>query len=210
MSDTNTPERPNHVLADPSAKAVARVYAQAYLDGAQAANISDPLEEMTSFQDDVLKTNPQFAQLLTTEMTSNDEKRGMIERVVKPRASEFFTNFLTVLASRDRLELLPLILEEALLEQEQRSGRVRVQVKSSTELSEVQLKRIQERLQSALNKEPILIPVVEEDLLGGLVIQVGDTIYDGSIRTRLKNLQSRLRERYLNEIQSGRDRFSLS
>jgi F-type H+-transporting ATPase subunit delta len=69
---------------------------------------------------------------------------------------------------------------------------------------------IKSRLQSALAAEPIVIPSVDERLIGGLVIQVGDTVYDGSLRTRLKNLRQRLREGYLNEIQSRRDRFSHS
>ena len=49
---------------------------------------------------------------------------------------------------------------------------------------------------------------VDESLIGGLVIQVGDTVYDSSLRTRIKTLAGRLTERTLNEIQSGRDRFS--
>ncbi|MCA9036130.1 MAG: F0F1 ATP synthase subunit delta, partial [Planctomycetaceae bacterium] len=43
---------------------------------------------------------------------------------------------------------------------------------------------------------------------GGLIIQVGDTVYDSSLRSRLQQLRGRLVEKALNEIQSGRDRFS--
>jgi len=209
MAETNKTES-SHVLADPSAQAVAKVYAQAYLDSAAEAGVDQPLEEFTSFQDDILAPNPDFARLLTSPLTTKDEKLGVIERAVKPHASEFFTNFLKVLGERDRLELLPLILRESWLEQERRDGKVRVQVRSAQELSDSQREKIEQRVRTVLNKEPILVPSVESELLGGIIIQVGDTIYDGSLRTRLKKLQSRLRERYLNEIQSGRDRFSLS
>lgn len=200
--------RPAHVLQDPSAKGVARVYVQAFLNAARELGIGDPLEEFTSFHDDVLVKNPEFARLLTSEMTSTDDKLGIIDRVVRPYASEFFTNFLKVLARHDRLVLLPVILAETWLEHEKRGGKRRVHLKSAVPLSEQQLGQIHDRLQSVLSQEPVLIPVVDADLLGGLVIQVGDTVYDGSLRTRLRNLQRRLRERYLNEIQSGRDRFS--
>jgi len=228
--------RPAHVLEDPSAKAVARVYARAFLDAARETGVSDVLVEFTSFHDDVLDKYPGFGQLLTSEFIGRDDKLGMIDRVVKPHASELFTNFLKVLARHDRLDLLPVILGEAWLEHERRAGKRRVQVKSAVPLTEQQLGQIKNRLQAALSTEPaagglfrdvsrtahgsravarhpapvepVLIPTVDENLLGGLVIQVGDTVYDGSLRTRLKNLQQRLRERYLNEIQSGRDRFS--
>lgn len=202
------PAAVSHVLADPSAKAVARVYAQAYLDAAVSLGVSQPLEEMASFQEDVLGSFPQFAGLLTSELTTRDEKLGLIARVVQPRASELFTNFLRVLARHERLGLLPLILQEATVEQERREGKRRVQITSPQPLSEEQLGRIRDRLKAALPYEPVLQVETDASLLGGLLIRVGDTVFDGSLRARLKDLRLRLRERYLHEIQSGRDRFS--
>lgn len=201
---------PSHVLEDPSAKAVARVYAQAYLDAAAQAGTENPLEEITSFQDDVLNRNPQYANLLLSEELTSEEKISLIEKTVQPVASPAFTNFLKVLAQHERLNLFPVILNLAWLEQERRQGRQRVLVKSAVPLSEEQLSSIKNRLQSALNSEPILIPEVDENLIGGLVIQVGDTVYDGSLKTRLSSLRQQLRKGYLHEIQSGRDRFSHS
>jgi F-type H+-transporting ATPase subunit delta len=198
----------SHVLADPSARAVARVYAQAFLNAAGNVGVADPLEELTSFLDDVLRPNPQFARLLTSELTTREEKLGFIQRVVEPRASEFFTNYLRVLARHERLDLLPLNVGEAWNEQERREGKRRVTLRSATPLSSEQLDRIAGRLKGALPYQPVLIPRTDESLLGGMVIQVEDTVYDGSLRTRLNNLRDRLRERYLHEIQSGRDRFS--
>jgi F-type H+-transporting ATPase subunit delta len=207
MAETNQPAA-SHVLADPSAKAVARVYAQAYLDAARSAGEANPLDEITSFHDQVLKVNPRFAQLLTSELTTRDDKLGFIERVVQPRGSQFFTNFLRVLARHERLDLLPLIVGEAWAEHERREGKRRVTLRSAQPLSEAQIGSIRERLKGSLPYDPVLVPQTDESLLGGLVIQVGDTVYDGSLRTRLKDLKLRLRERYLHEIQSGRDRFS--
>src|SRR5690606_15305019 len=128
MAETALPTRPSHVLEDPSAQAVARVYSTAYLNAAAAQQVENPLDELTSFHDDVLAPNPAFAQLLTSEMISRDDKLGLIERAIQPHATPFLSNFLKVLAQHDRLELLPLILAEAWLEQERRLGRKRVKV----------------------------------------------------------------------------------
>ena len=122
MSNAEPQTRPSHVLEDPSAKAVARVYALAYLDAAASAKVSDPLEELKSFHDDVLVPQPAFEQLLTSQFTSREDKLGIIDRVVKPRASEFFVRFLQVLAEHERLDLLPVIYSEAQTEYETRSG----------------------------------------------------------------------------------------
>src|SRR5690606_26241005 len=104
------PARPSHVLEDPSAKAVARVYAVAFLDAAASGGAQEPLEELTSLWDDVLAPNPEAVRLLTSEATSRDDKLGMIERAVAPHASELLTNYLRVLARHERLDLLPVIL----------------------------------------------------------------------------------------------------
>ncbi|SFJ53455.1 ATP synthase F1 subunit delta [Planctomicrobium piriforme] len=210
MSDATLPTRPAHVLEDPSSQAVARVYALAYLNAAQAAGEQQPLDELTSFQDDVLSAHPQLAYMLTTEMLTNDQKLGILQRTVQNFASPMFANFLKVLAEHDRLSLFSQILREAWIEYERRAGKKRIQVKSAVPLNDEQLSSIKNRIQSALNLEPVLIPVVDPELIGGLVIQVGDTVYDGSLKTRLKNLRQRLQKGYLYEIQSGRDRFSNS
>jgi F0F1-type ATP synthase delta subunit len=47
-------------------------------------------------------------------------------------------------------------------------------------------------------------------LLGGLVIRVGDTVFDGSVRTRLRRIREQLLQRSTHEIQSRRDQFSLT
>jgi F-type H+-transporting ATPase subunit delta len=208
MPESELKTRPAHVLEDPSAKAVARVYSQAFLDAAQGVGVEEGLEELTSFVDDVLKPYPEFERLLTSEMTGREEKLGLIERAIVPHCSPFMGNFLKVLARHERLELLPLILQESWLEYEHRAGKRRVRVKSAAPLSDAQLDQIRSRLAAALPYEPVLVPEVDESLLGGLVIQEGDTVHDGSLRTRIRNLRQSLRERYLNEIQSGRDRFS--
>ncbi len=208
MSDSPLPTRPSHVLEDPSAKAVATVYARSFLEAAASAGLENPLEEMSSFVEELLHDNPRFERLLLTGATGREEKLGIIDRVVAPRAPAVFTNFLKVLANRERMELLPLILDETRLEHERQTGRRRVLITSAVELSSSQLQRIEERLRESLPFQPVVMTDVDPSLLGGIVIQIGDTVYDSSLRARLQTLKHRLRERYLHEIQSGRNRFS--
>lgn len=199
--------RPKHVLEDPSALSIAMVYAVALLDAAKSAGVDQPLVEFRELIEAV-QSQPEFESLLSSPMLNRDNKQGIVERSLKPRCSEFLGNFLVVLAKHDRLELLATILHEATQEQERRSGRQRVLVRSAVALSPDQLESIRTQLQSAMTTDPIVVPQVEPALLGGLIIQVQDTIFDGSVATRLTNLTQRLRERYVHEIQGGRNRFS--
>lgn len=200
--------RVRSVLEDPSSQAVARVYADAFLNAAAATGVEGALEEFGSFLDDVLRPNPEFEALLTSDIVNRDEKLRLIDRVVAPHGSELFTNFLRVLSRHDRLSLLPLVLETSRREHERRTGRQRVQVTSAKPLSDSSLEAIRERLKTTFEFEPIIRSETDPSLLGGLVIRIGNTVYDSSLKTRLKSLRERLRERSLHEIQSGRDRFS--
>ena len=209
MADKPQPQtRIKSVLEDPSAQAIARVYAEAFLSAAADTGIEEALEEFASFLDDVLAAYPEFESLLLSGIVSRDEKVAIIDRTIAPSGSEFFVNFLRVLARHDRLEILPLILSESRLRHEMLTGRKRVRVTSAQSLSDDRLATIRQQLDDALSFEPIVESAVDESLLGGLIIQIEDTVYDSSLRTRLKQLRGRMRERSLHEIQSGRNRFS--
>jgi len=195
------------VMEDPGELAVARMYAEAFLNAA-ADDPHAALEEFTSFVDNALKPNPEFEQILLSPHIGRDEKLGMIDRVAAPFGSERFTSFLRVLARHDRLDLLPIILKQSWIQQEMREGKQRVQVRSSVSLSESTLENIRKQLDDSLPFEPVLIPSVDPSLLGGIVIQIGDTVYDSSLRNRMHQLRTRLRQRSLHVIQSERDRFS--
>jgi len=201
--------RPKHVLEDPSARSIAMVYAVSFLDAAKSVGVEQPLEEFGDVLN-AIQAKPEFGDLLSSAVLNQEAKQGLIERALKPRCSEFLGHFLVVLAKHGRLDLLKTIFEEATQEQERRSGQQRVLLRSAVTLSPAQLDSIRTQLKAAMSTDPILIPQVEPALLGGLIIQVQDTIFDGSVATRLTNLKQRLRERYVHEIQGGRDRFSSS
>jgi F-type H+-transporting ATPase subunit delta len=203
MAEQNRQTGDADVLEDPSVVAVARVYANAYLDAT-----GNDLEEFASFMQDVLAANPEFASLLTSGATGREEKIVLIDRAIAPHCSEPFANFLRTLAAHDRLEILDVVYAESRRIAEERAGQKRVRVTSAVELSDETVQKIQDRLGQVFSFEPIIETSVDPSLIGGLIIQVEDTVYDSSLRNRLTQLRDRMRERSLHEIQSGRDRFS--
>ena len=197
-----------NVMEDPGAQSVAKVYAVAYLDAAGGSAGEAAVEELASFVDDVLTQQAVFDHLLRGTALGRDEKTQLIDRVLGGRATTLFANFLRVLASHGRLDLLQGIRRQSELELERRAGQRRVSVSSAVELSSEALASIKSSLTTSLGCDPILETRIDPSLIGGLVVRVGDTVYDGSLKTQVKQLRVRLRERCLNEIQRGRDRFS--
>ncbi len=207
MADVQENARVRSVLEDPSTQAIANVYATSFLDAAGGQG-GDRLEEFISFVNDVLNANPEFRTILISGVANRDEQVQIIDRVIGPHGSEFFANFLKVLAKHERLGLLPAILEATQLEFEKRNGQQRVQVVSVSPLDDAALGRVREKIASAFSFDPIIENVTDPKLLGGLVIRVNNKVYDGSLRSRLNQLAKRMQQGSLHEIQSGRDRFS--
>jgi F-type H+-transporting ATPase subunit delta len=195
------------VMEDPSSQAVARTYADALLDSA-GDGTDGVLEELGSFVDDVLAKLPELREVFFARVIGREEKIHLIDRVFGPRTTPLVANFLRVLVRHDRLELVSLIVREARLRQEVRSGKQRVQIKTAMPLSDPAKERLRQRLAESLPFDPILETQVDPSLIGGIVIRVADTVYDSSLATRVEQLRERIQQRSLHEIQSGRDRFS--
>jgi F-type H+-transporting ATPase subunit delta len=156
----------------------------------------------------VLPANPEFARLLSSAVVGKDDKLKLIDNVLGGRANPLFVNFLRVLARHERLDLLAPIHRQAVLQHELRAGKQRVQVTVAREVSPETRRAIEESLAKVLPFTPIVELTVDPELLGGMKIRVEDTVYDGSLRTRLKQLRQQVQQRSTHEIQSGRDRFS--
>ena len=101
-------------------------------------------------------------------------------------------NLVHILVSGGMVDLLPQLHEayEALLDEH--LGRQRVEVTSAIPLEDRELERITTFLSGLINKEVVATTVVDESILGGVVIRVGDRLLDGSARSRLEGLRTRL------------------
>lgn len=192
---------------DPQVRALARVYASAGLSSC-GDQTEEFVNEAKSFVEDVLKQQPEFANLLTSPMISRDQKLGMIDRVVAPVSTSQFTNLLKVVANHDRLEYIGDILEEVELEVARLQGRQQVNVTVARPMNDDNVNRLADSMRNRLNQEPDLNITVDPNLLGGLIIEVNDEVFDYSLRSRIKQMKDRLHQRCMNEIQSGRNRFS--
>src|SRR5262249_29684262 len=153
----------------------------------RANQAGEVLEELDSLVRDVFAADPDFEKFLDSRAVSRDHKPPVIRRALEGRASEVFLNFLLVLNDHYRLHLLRPILRAYRHLYDERHGRVRALVRSAVALSDDQRERLRQELRQAFGKEPVLESQTDPDLLGGLVVWVGDWLYDASVRTRIVN-----------------------
>lgn len=196
---------------DVRSQSIAVVYAKALLGATEAAGATDAaLAELDSLVSDVLDKLPRLDAIFSSALVSGDQKIALIDKSIGPQASPLLRNFLKVLATHGRLDILRAIRREARRMFDKMRGRLRVHVSTATELDKDLTRRLTDMLRGMLGAEPVLEITTRPELIGGLVLRVGDTVYDGSVSTRLERIREHMIERSVHEIQSGRDRFSTS
>lgn len=104
------------------------------------------------------------------------------------------THFLVLLAEKGRVDALSSIRDEFSRRLDDVQGRVRARVTSARPLTVIEKKRVEDALKKATGKTVALEATVDEKLLGGVVTRIGNLVLDGSVRTQLNTLESRLRQ----------------
>lgn len=122
-----------------------------------------------------------------------DAKHGVIEKIVaRLGASKIIRNFLFVMSDNQRVHLLPEIVGTFEQVLEQRQGVAEAQVTSPLELTDVQKISLVRTLERVSGKKIQARYSLDPALLGGVLVRIGDMIYDGSVRNRLHQLRARL------------------
>lgn len=182
--------------------AVADVYAGALLKLAETRGEGDSVLEELRGVKGLLDIHADFAEFLSNPTVDLDARRVAIDRTLRGRSNELLVNTLQVMNRRDRLDLLPALLVAYERELDLLRERTSVEVLTAVPLSET----LRERLAGAIRKmtgyETRLVETVDEDLIGGLVVKIGDRKIDTSVARALALLAERFNERASAEVQT--------
>lgn len=200
---------PKEQFADISAKRIATVYGEALLNAAgSASQITEVMEELDSLIDDVLVRDARLDALFGGAAVGRKVRKEAIDKAFHGRASATLWKFLLVLNDHDRLDLLRPIRHAVHEISDERAHRLRVDVFSAIDLPDDYQNRIADAIRQRFGLEPVLRLHTDPTLLGGIMVRIGDKVYDATVRTRINNLRLQLIASSSHEIQSRRDRFS--
>lgn len=172
--------------------AVARRYVRALFDAASRAGAVDQVEADLKAVDQILKAVPRLARVLHAPTIAGSRKTALLDTAFSGQVSELTLRFLRLLVNRGREDALTeLSVEFQTLANEHR-GVAPVEVTAAVALSEAEQAALAQALSQRTGKQVQLTVKVDETLLGGLQLRMGDTIIDGSVRTRLSRLRERL------------------
>ncbi len=187
--------------------AVAGVYARALLALAVDRDEADRIEAELAELADMLAASPELKDYLASPLVDLEARGAALDRALAGRASELVVNTLQVMNGKGRLALLPALAEAYRLENEGRRGEVDVEVKTAVELTDELRQRIAVAASRFAGRTARLVETVEPELLGGLVLKVGDRKIDSSLARRLHDAHEVLFDRASQELHGNKTYF---
>ncbi len=140
----------------------------------------------------VLEENPDVRLFLETPRIGDRKKKEVLRKVFEDRLPPPLLNFLLITIDKRRQRLLREIAREFQTLMDEHMNRTHVEVTVARELGDEAVEEIGRRLSELLGKEAIPHVRVKPEIVGGIVVRTGDTIFDGSLRRRLESMRRRL------------------
>jgi F-type H+-transporting ATPase subunit delta len=180
-----------------STRASAARYARALLDVAIKESTPEQAEQELAGFLDLIQRHDDLQKALTHPTVAAASKRAVVQQLLdrlKPTSPA--GKLLLLLADRDRLALVPELLEvyrDRLTEYQQI---VRAEVTTAEPLPEDRAAALQQRLTVATGRPVTLTTRVDPAIIGGMVTRIGGTVYDGSVATQLQTIRQHLSQRF--------------
>jgi ATP synthase F1 delta subunit len=167
---------------------IAEVYARSLFEVAKEHDVLDDVHEQLDEFAEALDESRDLQVFFFSPYFSSEEKKDAISKIVEG-ADEHFVRFLELLAERHRMPVVFRIRREfdALWAEENRL--LPVTITSAVELDDDTVKQIQKEIEEQTGRRTELTTVVDPDVLGGLAMQVGNMVMDGTVRSRLDRLR---------------------
>ena len=183
---------------------IARTYAESLLAVADERGEADDIAaQFDALFTDVFPANPDLEAFLDSPVAGKVRKDAMLDAAFAGRASELFLDFLKLLNHKGRLGVLRLVAVAYRALRAHAAGRVRVLVETAAPLSAAQRADLERTLATTMKMTPVLVIREKPELIGGLVVHVGDYVHDTSVRSRLQALRTKLLARGSHAIQRG-------
>ncbi len=176
-----------------SYEAIAGRYAQALFDiGVETGTLGKLAEEVNSFAETYVGSE-ELQAVLDNPLVSERDRDALLDEIGRRLAlGDVTKSTLRLLVRRSRLVVVPAIARALRKMSDEKEGVVRATVVSAKALPEPYAQRLQTELQKLTGKKVLLTREVDASLIAGVVTRVGDTVIDGSLRTRLDGLRNQL------------------
>ena len=182
-------------LSEAHADALAEIYARSLYQLAEAKGGRAAIEEIAGELETIVeltRANPAFGEFLASRILPAADRAKSLDAIFKGRLSDLTLRFLQITNEKDRLYHLPAIAASYDALVQHAFGRVEVDVYTADPLAGEELREVRAQLHKALGREPVLHTYVEPAMIGGVKLQIGDHLIDGSILSQLRRLKDQI------------------
>lgn len=167
---------------------IAQIYSRSLFEVAKEQGKLDDIREQLGEFADALDANRELQVFFFSPYFSTEEKKDGLARAVT-QADEILINFLGLLLDKHRMPVVFRIRRQLDERWEEENAMLRVEVTSAVELDDSVVRQIGDRVGEQTDRKVELASRVDPDILGGIVLRVGNSILDASIRNRLDQLR---------------------
>ncbi len=176
-----------------SLQTIARRYAIALADVAIESGEAVAVQEELLTWGKMISSNALLAEVLGNPTVPYEQKRRVLEELIqRTRARKTTANFLQVLLRNQRLSEIDEVVKWFGQILDERSGVIGAEVTTARPVSEKSAEALRQKLAAVSGKKIRLTFLTDEGLIGGMVARIGSTVYDGSIRNQLREMELKL------------------
>ncbi len=166
---------------------VEKRYAQALLD--LSLNETDSVRQEFDQLVGIYNSDFEFRNFLIDPRIKMDKKLALVKEVFTGRLSKNMLNFVMLLITKKRIEELSNIYEQFVYLADRRANVLDVKVVTTAPLDEAQLNSLKQKFGNKYNASSVKITeIVDQSIIGGIKVIIGDKVYDGSIKGRIESL----------------------
>ncbi|MEM0964467.1 MAG: ATP synthase F1 subunit delta [Bacteroidota bacterium] len=174
---------------------VARRYAQALTEEAQTQGHLDAVDSDVDALRETIGGSRDLLLLLESPVVPRAKKQAVLDRLFDGTVSDLTVRFVRLLTQKEREGSLPAILDAYRQLRDERTGTVEATVRTAKPLEPSQRDQLQAALEARAGATVRMRYEIDSDLIGGLVVRIGDVVYDQSVKHQLDVLRDQLAER---------------
>lgn len=175
-------------------RSLSKRYAKALFQAARNKDAVDEIQkDIESFQQLIAK-DPSFVGFLLSPQVLTSAKDALVEKALRGRANDLFVDFLMLLIDKKRIDHVHEIFEAHTVIFEAYRGIIKAKIVTAVPLDDAQEAAVMQKLHSETKREIHLKKVTDPDIVGGMVIYLGDKVIDGSVKFHLERFRRSLKE----------------
>jgi F-type H+-transporting ATPase subunit delta len=192
---------------DTEKASIGDVYAKALLGAGQKSGNTDSMLAGLDSVVGVVNQLPKLRDSLESPRISNEAKQALLQKAFGGKLDKDLLNFLKIVGTKGRFDCLNQINDSATKLYDEMTGNVMAEIITADAVDDSVANNIASQLEKALGKKVMVKTTVDPDLIGGMVVRIGDTIHDGSIRSQLNQVRTKAVKRASDAIRSSLDKF---